>query len=124
MADEITAPFYAADTWYRDGLGPRYEQLYRHIAAAIGDGRLEPGSQLPPERDLAELAQVSRVTVRNAVAALVGDGLVEQRRGAGTFVRLQAPRLEQSLSSLTSFTDYMLARGKTSTSVVLAQGLF
>jgi GntR family transcriptional regulator len=124
MADEITAPFYAADTWYRDGLGPRYEQLYRHIAAAIGDGRLEPGSQLPPERDLAELAQVSRVTVRNAVAALVGDGLVEQRRGAGTFVRLQAPRLEQSLSSLTSFTDYMLARGKTSTSVVLSQGLF
>ncbi len=39
-------------------------------------------------------------------------------------MRVQGPKLEQSLSSLTSFTDYMLARGKTSSSVVLARGLF
>lgn len=124
MSGPIPTPFFAADSWYRDGRGPRYEQLSRHIAAAIAEGRLEPGSQLPPERDLADLAQVSRVTVRKAVAALVAEGLVDQRRGAGTFVRPQGPKLEQSLSSLTSFTDYMLARGKTSTSVVLARGLF
>lgn len=117
-------PFFAARTWFRDGHGPRYEQLYRHIAAGIADGRLEPGSQLPPERDLAARAEVSRVTVRNAVAQLVAEGLVEQRRGAGTFVRMQGPKLEQSLSSLTSFTDYMLARGKTSSSVILSTGLF
>lgn len=116
---------FAAAGWFRPGHGPRYEQLSRQIAAAIAGGHLPPGSQLPPERDLAEMAQVSRVTVRKAVALLADEGLVEQRRGAGTFVRLpEGPKLEQSLSSLTSFTDYMLARGKTSSSVVLARGLF
>ena len=116
--------FYATDLWFRDGRGPRYAQLHRHIAAAIADGRLEPESQLPPERELADLAGVSRVTVRQAVAQLVADGLIDQRRGAGSFVRPQGPKLEQSLSRLISFTDLMRARGKTSTSVVLSRGLF
>lgn len=118
------ASLYDAALWYRDGLGPRYLQLYRHIGAAIAAGRLEPDSQLPPERDLAGLADVSRVTVRKAVAQLVSDGLVEPRRGAGSFVRARGPKLEQSLSTLTSFTDYMLARGKSSTSQLLQRGLF
>lgn len=115
---------YGAATWFRAGRGPRYLQLYRHLSAAITAGQLETDGQLPPERDLAELAQVSRVTVRKAVAQLVSDGLVEQRRGAGSFVRAQGPKLEQSLSRLTSFTEYMLARGKVSTSQVLALGHF
>jgi GntR family transcriptional regulator len=124
MTATAEVPFFASVAWYRDGRGPRYVQLYRHIAAAIADGRLDPGSQLPPERDLAELAGVSRVTVRQAVAQLVADGLIDQRRGAGSFVRAQGPKLEHTLSTLTSFTDYMLARGMTSSSVVLARGLF
>lgn len=112
------------DRWYRASKGPRYVQLHRHIAAAIASGALEAESQLPPERDLAELAQVSRVTVRQAVAQLVTDGLLEQRRGAGTFVRPQPQKMEQSLSALLSFTEYMRARGKTSTSRIIRRGLF
>jgi GntR family transcriptional regulator len=115
---------FAPTAWFRDGRGPRYAQLYRHIVQAIQSGELAPDTQLPPERDLAELADVSRVTVRKAVAQLVEDGLVDQRRGAGSFVRAQGPKLEQSLSSLISFTENMLARGRVSTSVVLARGLF
>jgi GntR family transcriptional regulator len=115
---------YATAAWFRDGRGPRYLQLYRHLSAVITAGQLEADGQLPPERDLAELAQVSRVTVRKAVAQLVSDGLIEQRRGAGSFVRAQGPKLEQSLSRLTSFTEYMLARGKVSTSQVLTRGHF
>lgn len=115
---------FSPEQWFRDGRGPRYAQLYRHLAGAIQTGVLAPDSQLPPERDLAELAQVSRVTIRNAVAQLVEEGLVEQRRGAGSFVRSRAPKLEQSLSSLISFTENMLARGRSSTSVVLSRGLF
>lgn len=115
---------FAPQEWYLEGRGPRYLQLYRHVAAAISAGRLEPGGQLPAERDLAELADVSRVTVRKAVSQLVDEGLVEQRRGAGSFVRAQGPRLEQSLSSLVSFTENMQARGRTSSSVVLKSGLF
>jgi len=116
---------FAPAAWFRKGQGPRYLQLYRHLAEAIRADRIEAGAQLPPERDLADLAEVSRVTVRKAVSQLVTDGLVDQRRGAGSFVRpSDASRLEQSLSSLVSFTENMRARGKASTSAVLEQGLF
>lgn len=118
-----TTHIYAATTWFRQGNGPRYRQLYKHLTDAILSGDLPADSQLPPERDLAELADVSRVTVRRAVGQLVADGLVDQRRGAGSFVRPAAPRLEQSLSSLVSFTENMQARGLSSSSVVLAAGL-
>ena len=118
------AALFAAARWYRPDQGPRYGQLARHIARAINEGLLPADHQLPPERDLAEMSGLSRVTVRKAVAQLVSEGLIEQRRGAGTFVRAPSEKLEQSLSSLTSFTDYMLARGKTSSSVGLRRGLF
>ena len=110
--------------WHRTGRGPRYQQLQRHIVSSIQSGKLAAGDQLPPERDLAELAGISRVTVRKAVAQLVADGLIEQRQGAGSFVRSAAPKLEQSLSALVSFTENMLARGMVSTSQVLSAGLF
>lgn len=123
MGGDETAIFAPA-VWFREGRGPRYAQLYRHIVSAIQSGELAPDSQLPPERDLAELAEVSRVTVRKAVAQLVDEGLVDQRRGAGSFVRGQGPKLEQSLSSLISFTENMLARGRSSSSELLSRGLF
>ena len=124
MMNMETPQLFSPERWFRAGRGPRYEQLYRHIAAAIRSGVLEPQAQIPPERDLAALAQVSRVTVRQAVAHLVSDGVLEQRRGAGTFVRPQPQRLEQSLSRLISFTEHMQQRGKTSSSVILQRGLF
>ena len=111
-------------SWYRAGRGPRYEQLYRHLSAAIAAGDLQTETQLPPERELAELAQVSRVTVRKAVSQLVDDGVLEQRRGAGTFVRSPRAKMEHSLSALLSFTEYMRQRGKTSTSRILRRGVF
>jgi GntR family transcriptional regulator len=81
-------------------------------------------TQIPPERDLAELAQVSRVTVRKAVAHLVEDGQLDQRRGAGSFVRVPRARQDNSRSALVSFTDYMRQRGKTPTSRILSAGLY
>ena len=112
------------EAWFRTGRGPRYEQLYRHLAAAISSGDLQPETQLPPERELAAIAQVSRVTVRKAVAQLVEDGVLEQRRGAGTFVRSPRAKMEHSLSALLSFTEYMRQRGKASTSRILRRGAF
>ncbi|OZA01685.1 MAG: phage tail protein [Rhodobacterales bacterium 17-64-5] len=120
---DLQDPF-APHNWYRADRGPRYTQLYRHIAALIRSGALEAEAQLPPERDLADLADVSRVTVRKAVAQLVEEGALEQRRGAGTFVRPQPQRLEQSLSNLISFSEHMHQRGKTASSSVLQRGLF
>lgn len=119
-----TSDLFAPEIWYRPDRGPRYSQLYRHIAALIRSGTLEAEAQLPPERDLAEIAEVSRVTIRKAVAQLVEEGALEQRRGAGTFVRPAPVRLEQSLSRLISFTEHMQQRGKTSFSQVLKRGLY
>lgn len=118
------AELFHPDAWFRDGHGPRYEQLYRHLVACIADGRLPAETQIPPERDLADLAQVSRVTVRKAVEQLVQDGQLDQRRGAGTFVRVPKPRVENSRSALVSFTDYMRQRGKLPSSRILSAGLF
>lgn len=116
--------FFRPQSWFRTGRGPRYEQLYRHLAEAIATGELPEASQLPPERELADIADVSRVTVRKAVAQLVEDGVLEQRRGAGTFVRAPLAKLEHSLSALLSFTEYMRQRGKASSSRILRRGLF
>lgn len=118
--------FLTTTSWHRPGEGPRYLQLGRHLGEAIRDGRLTPDTPLPPERDLAEMAQVSRVTVRKAIGQLAESGLIDQRQGSGSFVRAPADgqRLQQSLSALTSFTEYMEHRGMTSSSIVLDTGLY
>ena len=122
MEDDLA--LYRPDAWFRTARGPRYEQLYRHLSAAIAAGELPPEAQLPPERELALIADVSRVTVRKAVSQLVEDGVLEQRRGAGTFVRPPKSKMEHSLSALLSFTEYMRQRGKESASQVLRRGQF
>lgn len=94
------------------GSGPLYLQLQRRIADGIASGRLAPGASLPAERDMAAMTGLSRVTVRNAIQALVANGQLVQRRGSGTFVAEKVERLEQALSLLTSFTEDMARRGK------------
>jgi GntR family transcriptional regulator len=65
--------------------------LYRQVAAAIRDaiasGEYPPGTLLPSETQLIERYKVSRPTVRNAVAALRAEGLIEVIHGKGSFVR-------------------------------------
>ncbi|MDG1259306.1 MAG: GntR family transcriptional regulator [Paracoccaceae bacterium] len=120
----IRTKIYAADNWFEPGQGPRYRQFLRYLSASIRSGELSADIQLPPERVLAELAGISRVTVRRAISALAEEGLVEQRRGAGTFVRPQVEKLQQSLSSLVSFSENIRMRGQTPSSRVLERGLF
>ncbi|RDE09954.1 GntR family transcriptional regulator [Pelagibacterium lacus] len=106
------------------GGGPLYLQLRRSIEEAVRSGLVGPGEALPSERDIAATAEVSRVTVRKAVQHLVADGILVQRRGSGTFVASQVPRVEQSLSSLTSFTEDMARRGLAAASQWLERGVF
>ncbi len=67
--------------------GPRYKALADAIDAAIGDGRLEPGRKLPPQRDLAYRLGVTVGTVSRAYALAEQRGLVKGEVGRGTFVR-------------------------------------
>lgn len=71
------------------GSKPLHVAIAEHVAAAIASGQLEPGTRLPPERQLAESLDVSRMTVRQALGALERDGLLRRvvGRGGGTFVR-------------------------------------
>ena len=66
---------------------PIYAQLDRSIRAAIATGELEPGAQLPTVRQLAVDLAVNADTVARVYAQLERDGMLETRRGVGTFVR-------------------------------------
>jgi GntR family transcriptional regulator len=95
------------------GALPLYQQLQRGLRQAIENKLLGPDDALPPERDLAEQFSVSRITVRKALDGLVSEGLLTRRQGSGTFV---SGRVEKNFSKLTSFTEDMIARGRTPTS--------
>ncbi|HET9776761.1 MAG TPA: GntR family transcriptional regulator [Gemmatimonadaceae bacterium] len=70
-----------------DSPTPIYAQLDRSIRAAIATGELEPGSQLPTVRQLAVHLAVNANTVAKVYTQLERDGILETRRGVGTFVR-------------------------------------
>src|SRR4051794_18894664 len=69
----------------------RYEQIAERLAADIRSGALVPGERLPSERELARTLEVSRASVREALASLQLQGVVETRKGAGTFVAARPP---------------------------------
>jgi GntR family transcriptional regulator len=69
---------------------PIYAQLDRAIRASIATGALERGAQLPTVRQLAVDLAVNANTVAKVYAQLERDGILETRRGVGTFVR-EAP---------------------------------
>ena len=104
--------------------GPIYLRFARRIESAIKRGVIQPGEALPSERDIAIMADISRVTVRKAVQDLVQSGLLVQRHGSGTFVTPKVDRVEQSLSQLTSFTEDMARRGMTVRSQWLDRGIY
>jgi len=116
--------FLNPEKWLRASGGPRYLQLRRHIEKGIQNGALPADNQLPAEREIAIATGLSRVTVRKAVETLVSDGLIIQRRGSGSFIAGTVPKVEQTLSHLSSFTEDMARRGLTVESKWLERGLF
>src|SRR5882757_3374151 len=90
---------------------PLYERVESVLADDIADGSLLPEAQLPPEEGLIERFKVSRTTVRKAIQNLIERGLVEVRRGKGTFVT--QPKITQELTELTGFVEDMRALGET-----------
>lgn len=61
-------------------------RVYLTLRDRISSGELTPGTRLPSEPDLAGLHDVSRVTIRRALAELEREGLISRRPGAGTFI--------------------------------------
>lgn len=72
-----------SDAVLRPASGNVFESTVEQLATAIRLGVFAQGEQLPPERELAERLGVSRMTLRDAIAALRESGLVATRRGRG-----------------------------------------
>ncbi len=102
---------FAANRFNTGSAAPLYARLKKLVQEAIAAGDLKEGDAVPGERDVAQLLEVSRVTVRKAFSELVAEGVLVQRRGSGTYVSGPARRIEQPLSRLTSFTQDMELRG-------------
>jgi GntR family transcriptional regulator len=72
----------------RRGVGVAYyHQLYMLLVTALDDGRINAGSVLPSENDLMQRFQVSRNTVRRALAQLEREKRIVRRRGSGSYAR-------------------------------------
>ena len=91
---------------------PIYAQLERGLRAAVATGRLQPGDQLPTVRQLAVDLSVNANTVARVYAELERAGVIETRRGVGSFITATParahPRREHD-RRLRSFVTRMLA---------------
>ncbi|OAV62087.1 GntR family transcriptional regulator [Enteractinococcus helveticum] len=102
---------------------PLYLQLVAILRDKIQSADLRPGAKLPSERELCDMYDISRITVRNAISRAENEGLVERIQGMGTFV--SAPKYKQSLSEVKSFAATMIESGMVaSTEVVTADSVF
>ena len=98
---------------------PAYQKIQATIVKRIDSGQLKPGDAVDSERELAKIHQVSLMTARHALTALEREGMVQRRRGAGTFVA--PPRVH--FNKLMSYTEQMSGRSLAVSSKLLSLGL-
>ena len=94
----------------------RYEQIADHLKGLVAAA--QPGDRLPSEAELCDRFGVSRMTARQAVQLVAAEGLLERRRGAGTFVRPHP--VPRELGSPLSFSASMRSRGMVPSSRTLS----
>ena len=82
---------------------PVVDQLEAILRQRIRERIYAPGARLPSEADLADTLQVSRASLRSALARLAADGLITRRQGDGTFV---TPHLDNAAATLSGMLDF------------------
>jgi GntR family transcriptional regulator len=97
---------------------PLYHQIYLDLRQMIQTGIISPGGMLPPEMEICQAYNVGRQTVRQAIARLVDDDLLERFAGRGTFVRAQPSHTQFFLDR--SFSQQMREMGREPHSQVLS----
>jgi len=96
---------------------PVYVQVMDLIIAKIEDGILREEMKLPSERELCNLYDVSRTTIRQAMSELERDGYINTYKGRGSFVAEK--RFNQDMSALRGLTESMKQLGKTISTTVI-----
>jgi GntR family transcriptional regulator len=91
-----------------DRFVPNYSRVEQYLRKRVRSGELRPGDPIPPESQLVQQFGISRMTVRQALARLVYQGIITRQRGRGSYVA--EPRLEHTQMFL-SFEEEMRARG-------------
>jgi GntR family transcriptional regulator len=99
--------------------GLLHTQIADSVAAAIADGRLRPGDQLAPERELAEEFGVNRLTVRQALSDLQRRRLIRRRTGrnGGTFIADSI--IDYDLTTFAGFSEQARRNGRVAGATVL-----
>jgi len=97
---------------------PLYHQIYLDLRQMIQRGVIPPGGMLPPEMEICQAYNVGRQTVRQSLARLVDEDLVERFAGRGTFVRAQPSHTQFFLDR--SFSQQMRELGRVPHSRVLS----
>jgi GntR family transcriptional regulator len=100
---------------------PLYLQIKHNIADLIRSGQVQLGGQLPSEPKLADQFGVARLTVRQALGELAKDGLIERRRGVGTYVTDRADIVAANLAFPPSLTSLFTAQGYVPSSVTISK---
>src|ERR1700758_4371087 len=98
---------------------PVYKRIQNTIRQHIEASELKPGDLVASERELARTHGVSLMTARHALADLAREGIVERRRGAGTFVA--PPKIH--FNKLMSYTEQMSSRGLVAQSQIVSSGV-
>ncbi len=88
---------------------PLYHQLADLLTEQIRSGTYKPGDVIPPETGMAKQYSIGRPTVRQATDILVRKGLLERKRGSGTFVKQQDHQVD--LFSLAGTSQAFLTKG-------------
>jgi GntR family transcriptional regulator len=100
---------------------PLYRRIQGDLRARVDRGDLAPGSRIETELELMERYGVSRATIRQALGGLTAEGLLEIRRGLGTYVR-QRP-LEHVMGGFYTFSREIERHGMAPGTRVLAVGV-
>jgi GntR family transcriptional regulator len=90
--------------------GTFHQQLIENLRTLIREEGFQPGAKFLTEREIAGRFGTSRPTANKAISSLVSEGLLEVRRGSGTYLRESV--LDYDLERLVSFTDKARAIGK------------
>jgi len=98
-----------------------WRQIAARLRADIQDGHFSLDGQIPREMDLAEQYGVNRHTVRRAIAELTAEGLLEARRGEGTFV--SSPMLNYPVSARTRFHEIVSGQARIPHGKLLSAGI-